>query len=74
MRQSVMIAGNPWTLFIVMEEDPDSLACLVRIQEVNIDGRTIDQWELQFGRVEEALRELEMSYGVGPDDWTLLDL
>lgn len=73
MRRSIMIAGNPWTLFIVLEEDADSLSCLVRIQEINLDGQTTDQWELQFARVEEALRELEMSYGIEPDDWTVLD-
>lgn len=73
MRRSIMISGNPWTLFIFLEEHADSLSCLVRIQEINLDGKTTDQWELQFARVEEALRELETSYGIGPDDWTVLD-
>lgn len=69
MRRSAMVAGNPWTVLIVMEEDPDSLGCLVRFQELTMDGETADQWEIRYDRVEEALRELEMSYGVGPDDW-----
>lgn len=72
MRRSVMIAGNPWTLFITLEEEADTLGCIVRFQEINSEGDTADQWELQFAKVPEALRELEMSYGIGPGDWTEL--
>ena len=72
MRRSCMVASDPWTLLITMEEDPDSLGCAVRIQQLTLDGETADRWELQFARVEEALRELEMAYGIGPHDWTEL--
>lgn len=73
MRRSVMIAGHPWTLLITLEENPDSIGCVVRFQEFNMDGQTADYWELQFALVDDALRELEMSYGIGPGDWTVLD-
>ncbi len=73
MRRSAMIAGNPWTLLITLEEDPDSLGCTVLFQELTIDGATADHWEVRYTRVIEALRELEMAYGIGPDDWTNLD-
>lgn len=68
-----MIAGNPWTLLIVLEEDPDSLGCWVTVQQIGLDGTTADHWEVRYDRVEDALRELEMSYGVGPGDWTVSD-
>ncbi len=73
MRRSCMLAGDPWTLFITLDEEADSLKCVVVFQELDMDGRTVDQWELQYDRVEEALRELEMSYGIDPDDWTRVD-
>lgn len=68
-----MVAGNPWTVFITLEEDPDTVGCTVRFQEINMDGKTADQWDLRFDRVDEALREIEMSYGVGIGDWLDLD-
>lgn len=68
-----MIAGNPWTLFITLEEGQGGPDCLVRFQELNSDGQLTDHWELTFSRVEDAMRELEMSYGIGPGDWTVLD-
>lgn len=73
MRKGALVAGNPWTVLITLEADPDSMGCQVSFQEITMDGKTADQWELRFDRVEEALREIEMAYGVGPDDWTDLD-
>jgi hypothetical protein len=70
MRRSAMIPGNPWTLLITLEEDPDTLGCWVRVQELTMDGATADYWELHFSYLDEALREMEMAYGIGPDDWT----
>lgn len=72
MRRSAMIAGNPWTLFITLEESQDSLGCLVLFQEINSNGETVDHWELHFSRVEEALSELEMAYGISSAEWTEL--
>jgi hypothetical protein len=70
-RRSAMIAGDPWTLLITLEEEPDSLGCVVLFQELTIDGQTVDHWERHFDRVDEALRAIESAYGVGPDDWVL---
>lgn len=72
MRRSAMVAGHPWTLLLLLEEDPDSLGCWVRVQELTLDGTTADAWELFFPRLEEALYEMEMAYGIGPQDWTEL--
>lgn len=72
MRRACMLAGNPWTLFITLTEDPDSLGCTVCFHEIDLDGRTADQWELHYDRTDEALHEIEVSYGIGPDDWTTL--
>lgn len=68
-----MIAGDPWTLLITLQEDPDSLGCIVQFQELTMDGLTADHWVVHYDRVADALRELEMAYGIGPDDWTDLD-
>lgn len=73
MRLSAMIAGDPWTLLITLEEEPDSLGCTVEFQELTLDGGTADHWELEYPRVGEALREIEMSYGIGPDEWAVLN-
>lgn len=73
MRRSAMIAGNPWTLLITLVEDPDSLGCSVLFQQLTMDGTTADHWERHFSRVEDALREVEMTYGIGRDDWTETD-
>ncbi len=73
MRKGAMVAGNPWTVLITLVGDPDSLGCLLLFQELSIDGKTADQWEIRYDRVDEALREMEMSYGIGPDDWLDLD-
>lgn len=73
MRRSALIASHPWTLLITLEEDADSLGCWVRVQELTQDGATSDYWDLYYERVAEALRDMEMSYGLGPDDWTDLD-
>ena len=72
MRKSAMIPGNPWTLLITLEEDPDSLGCVVRVQELTMDGATADFWEVHYSRMDEAMREMEMAYGIGAEDW--LDL
>lgn len=72
MRRSAIIAGNPWTLLITLEEEPDSLRCRVHVQEINLDGDTADAWAMEYDRLEDALRDMEMSYGIGPDDWTQL--
>jgi hypothetical protein len=72
MRKSAMIPGNPWTLLITLDEDPDSLGCVVRVQQLTLDGTTSDFWEVRYSHIEEALREMEMAYGIGPNDW--LDL
>lgn len=69
MRRSAIIAGNPWTLLLHMEEDPDSLGCRVRFHEVTIDGETADAWEVQYDHISQALYEIEMAYGIGPEDW-----
>lgn len=66
-----MIPGSPWTLLITVEEDPDSLGCWVRVQELDLDGATANYWERYHSHTEEALREMEMSYGIGPEDWSL---
>jgi hypothetical protein len=68
-----MIPGNPWTLLITVEEEPDSLGCWVRVHELTMDGATADFRELHFARINAALREMEMSYGIGPDDWIELN-
>jgi len=73
VRRSCMLAGNPWTLFITLIEEADSLKCSVVFQELDMDARTVDQWELQYDHVEEALHELEMSYGIDSDGLTRLD-
>jgi len=73
LRRSCMLAGEPWTLFITLIEEADSLKCTVIFQELDMDARTVDQWELGYDRVDEALQELEMSYGIDPDEWTRLD-
>lgn len=73
MRRSAMVAGEPWTLLFSLEDDPDSLGCRLRVQELTMDGLTSDSWELYYPDAVEALRELEMAYGLGPDDWTELD-
>jgi hypothetical protein len=73
MRRTALIPGNPWTLLITVQDDPDSLGCVVRIQELTMDGTTSDFRELHYARVADALRELEMSYGIGADDWLELD-
>lgn len=74
MRRSAIVAGHPWTLLITVDEDQDSLGWVVRFQELTLDGETSDHWEVQYPQLNEALRELEMSYGIGPGDWTLLDV
>lgn len=68
-----MIAGNPWTLFITLESVPQGDGCTVRFQEMTMDGTTSDQWDRRFKSLDEALKEIEMSYGVGPDQWVNLD-
>lgn len=68
-----MIAGSPWTLLLLLEADPDSLGCWLRAQELTVDGKTADSWERYYPRVEDALREVEMAYGLGPEDWADLD-
>jgi hypothetical protein len=68
-RRYVMVVSDPWTLLISLEEEQDSLGCFVQIQEITLDGKTVDHWELHYTRVDEALRDLEVSYGIGPDDW-----
>lgn len=72
MRRSALIPGHPWTLIITLEEDADSLGCWVRVAALTLDGETYDYWELFFDRLDEALREMEMAYGIGTDDWTEL--
>ena len=69
MRRSAMVASHPWTLLITLEEEPDSLGCVARFQELNMDGATADSWERFYPRLGEAMRDLEMSYGIGPADW-----
>ncbi len=69
MKRAAMIAGNPWTLLVTLEEDPDSLGCVVRFQELTMDGDSVDAWERFCPRLDEALRDVEMAYGIGPDDW-----
>lgn len=64
-----MIASDPWTLLITLEEEPDSLGCVVYIQQLDLDGRAVDLWEVRYERVAEALAEMERSYGIGPADW-----
>lgn len=73
MRRSAMIPGNPWTLVITLEEDPDSLGCWVRVHELTLDGATADFHERYYSRVADALRDMEMSYGIGETDWHDLD-
>lgn len=73
MRRSCMVASDPWTLLITVEEDRDSLGCIVHVQQLTVDGETSDHWEIPFARTAEALREMEMAYGIGPEDWTELD-
>jgi hypothetical protein len=68
-----MVAGEPWTLLLSLEDDPDSLGCWLRVQELTMDGLTADSWERYYPQVAEALRELEMGYGLGPEDWTELE-
>jgi len=68
-----MVASDPWTLIITVEEEPDSLGCLVRFQQLTLDGATADLHERSYTRLEDALRDLEMSYGIAPDQWTELD-
>lgn len=73
MRRSAMVAGHPWTLLLTLEDDPDSLGCWLRVQELTMDGGTSDAWERHYPRLEEAFRDLEMAYGLSPEDWTELD-
>jgi hypothetical protein len=73
MRRSAMVAGNPWTLLLLLEDDPDSLGCWLRVQELTLDGGTVDAWEQHYSRVSDALYDIEMTYGIGPGDWLNLD-
>lgn len=71
-RRAAMIAGHPWTLLITLEEEMDSLGCRVEFQALTLEGTTADHWEVEYDRVEDALRAIEMTYGIGPEDWTEL--
>jgi hypothetical protein len=73
LKRSAMLAGNPLSLIITVQEEEGRPGCLVFFQQINAEGETTDHWEIGYERIEEALREIEMTYGVGPEDWTLLE-
>lgn len=67
-----MIAGDPITIFLFLEAEPDSPGCILRVQQISEDGLA-DAWEREFPRMELALAQVERDYGIGPDDWIDLD-
>lgn len=73
MRRAAIIPGDPVTTFFFLEEDPDSLGCVLLVQQTGSEGQLVDAWERFYARVDAALDELERDWGIGPGDWLPLD-
>lgn len=72
MRLAAVIAGDPVSILFFLEEDPDSLGCWLRVQQVTDTG-TVDAWERYFSSIAGALEELERDWGLGADFWVDLE-
>ena len=65
---SAVVAGDPVTTIVTLEEDEDTLGCYVYFQQVTEDG-TVDGWYRYYARLPEALAEIERDLGIAPADW-----
>ncbi|BDG60733.1 hypothetical protein [Caldinitratiruptor microaerophilus] len=72
MRLAAVIAGDPVSVLFFLEEDPDSLGCWLRVQQVTEQG-TADAWERYFPSIPAALEELERDWGLDQHFWVDLE-
>jgi hypothetical protein len=68
-----MVASDPWTLVIALEDDPDSLGVVAQFRAYTDGGALSDAWELYYPRLEDAINAIERDYGLSPAEWVDLD-
>lgn len=71
MRRVYVIGNDPVSIILTLQEAPDSPGCVLNLHAVSVE-RTVDAWDRHFPSVDQALRAVQMTYGVGPGEWSEL--